>query len=155
MKKSNTPYKYELDKQIFKEIEYLLHFQNSEKEQDSKVLIQWVEHFIDYLDDSYFTSVTMAHFFDVIHSISDNHPQIKTELESYFEENEEMPQSILEKSYELLFSAKIRELTHILSGVLLSKNFIIPKNWMERWFECSKNQLNCANSLDLRNVAYI
>ncbi|MBA4310857.1 MAG: hypothetical protein C0425_11060 [Chlorobiaceae bacterium] len=152
MKKSTAAYKYELDKHLFKEIEYLYHFQNSEKEQDIKVMIQWIEQFTHYFNHSCFTSITMAHFFDVLHTIEEKHPKIKKELDLYFFDYPNISHALLEKSYELLMSAKIRELTHILAGVMISRRFTVPDEWMRRWFESSQNQLVSANYLDLSMI---
>lgn len=154
MRNSKNHHACSLDHQIFKEIEYLLQSHNSENHKDIKLLIQWIEHFTGYFHSSYFTPVTMAHFFDVINAISIKHPQIKNDLERFFQQNQEIVVSILEKSYDLLLTSKMRELTHILSGVLLSKNFIVTKPWMDRWFECSQNHLNDANALDLKKITY-
>lgn len=146
---------YSDDKEIkringyFKEIQYLVHSYNSEKEHDSKTLVAWLEKMHTHFDDKSFNHVTFSRLFDDVTSITGRHPMLKTRVLKYIKDHDKFRNDLLVYTEALLLKSSARELCHILGG--LSKLEITPSpTYMLRWFSVSHDKLGDFTVKDIK-----
>lgn len=133
----------------FKEIEYLVYIHNSEKENDCKVILEWIEKMHVHFFDEGFNHLTFSRFFDDLTRILMNHPKIQKRVMKYINENNLLTEDLLKRTEEVLLVASPRELCHILGGI--AKLQIEPSpSYMVRWLSASKGKISNFTALDVK-----
>ena len=135
--------------EFFKEIQYLVHSCNSEKEHDCKIMLRWIEQMHGHFFEESFNHITFSRFFDDLTRITGNHPYLKQQVLGYIKDHDTLRNDILSCTASLLLKAPARELCQLLGGI--SKLEIIPtEEYMSRWFSLSQNKVGSFTVKDVK-----